>query len=107
MTKAEDRATVHRSAYADEVRIRRYDDRGEIIGEIRLLGLFSSDAYTGTPPSRAGSAVDATFARWEDAHAPAVRRARQTLADLEASGRTDLVALSVALRTLRTVLRRR
>ena len=103
MTKAEDRATVHRSAYADEVRIRRYDDRGEI----RLLGLFSSDAYTGTPPSRAGSAVDATFARWEDAHAPAVRRARQTLADLEASGPTDLVALSVALRTLRTVLRRR
>ncbi|WP_448624984.1 NAD-glutamate dehydrogenase [Geodermatophilus sp. URMC 64] len=46
VTKAEARATVHRSAYADEVRVRRYDEQGEIIGEIRLLGLFSSDAYT-------------------------------------------------------------
>ena len=59
------------------------------------------------PASRARSDVDSTVAQWEEAHAPAVRRARQTLADLETSGRTDLVALSVALRTLRTVLRRR
>jgi glutamate dehydrogenase len=58
------------------------------------------------PPAQARSDVESAVAQWEEAHAPAVRRARQTLADLETSGRTDLVALSVALRTLRTVLRR-
>jgi glutamate dehydrogenase len=60
-----------------------------------------------TPHPQARSDVASTVTQWEEAHAPAVRRARQTLADLETSGRTDLVALSVALRTLRTALRRR
>ena len=44
---------------------------------------------------------------WEGERAAAVRRARQTLGELEQAGRADLTALSVALRTLRTVLRRR
>jgi glutamate dehydrogenase len=49
-----------------------------------------------------GAAVEA----WEKAHAPAVRRARQTMGDLEGEpGAGDLAALSVGLRTLRTVLR--
>ncbi len=59
------------------------------------------------PASQARWDVDSAVAQREVAHALAVRRARQTRADLEASGRTDLVALSVALRTLRTVLRPR
>lgn len=54
------------------------------------------------PRQNAASAV----AAWEDSHAPAVHRARQTITDLQASGRSDVVALSVALRTLRTLLRR-
>jgi glutamate dehydrogenase len=58
------------------------------------------------PRSHARSDVHPTVAQWEGAHATAVGRARQTLTDLDASGRTDLVALSVALRILRTVLRR-
>jgi glutamate dehydrogenase len=51
-------------------------------------------------------AADAVAA-WEGEHAAAVRRAQQTLRELELAGRADLTALSVALRTLRTVLRRR
>ncbi len=51
----------------------------------------------------APAAVDA----WEGDRAAAVRRARQTLNELELAGRADLTALSVVLRTLRTVLRRR
>ncbi|HYH35094.1 MAG TPA: NAD-glutamate dehydrogenase [Nocardioides sp.] len=58
------------------------------------------------PRPHARSDVHPTVAQWEGAHATAVGRARQTLTDLDASGRTDLVALSVALRILRTVLRR-
>jgi glutamate dehydrogenase len=62
-------------------------------------------SHAGPPQSDrdAGSAV----AAWEGSHAAAVRRARQTLTELHAAGRTDLAALSVALRSLRTVLRRR
>jgi NAD-specific glutamate dehydrogenase len=44
---------------------------------------------------------------WEGERAAAVRRAQLTLSELELAGRADLTALSVALRTLRTVLRRR
>ena len=49
----------------------------------------------------AGAAVDA----WEQANAPAVRRALSTLTDLQSAERADLAALSVGLRVLRTVLR--
>jgi glutamate dehydrogenase len=56
----------------------------------------------------AGDELDpaAAVEAWENAHAPAVRRARQTMGDLEGEpGAGDLAALSVGLRTLRTVLR--
>jgi glutamate dehydrogenase len=55
-----------------------------------------------------GARVDAAAAvqAWETAHAPAVRRAQQTMTDLEGEpGAGDLAALSVGLRALRTVLR--
>ncbi|WP_432521279.1 NAD-glutamate dehydrogenase [Kineococcus sp. SYSU DK006] len=56
----------------------------------------------GGAPVDAGAAVEA----WEVAHGPAVRRARQMMADLDGDlGRGDLAALSVGLRVLRTVLR--
>ncbi|ABS05260.1 NAD-glutamate dehydrogenase [Kineococcus radiotolerans] len=56
-------------------------------------------------PAEAVDPVAAVEA-WETAHAPAVRRARQTMGDLEGEpGAGDLAALSVGLRTLRTVLR--
>ena len=55
----------------------------------------------------AGPDAAAAVAAWEAEHAAAVRRAQQTLRELERAGRADLTALSVALRTLRTVLRRR
>ncbi|MFB9378697.1 NAD-glutamate dehydrogenase [Kineococcus gynurae] len=57
-------------------------------------------------PSGAGRVdADAAAEAWEEAHAAAVRRARQTLGELRAADHSDLAALSVALRTLRTVLR--
>src|SRR4051812_30462100 len=45
ITKANSRATVHRSAYLDYIGVKVFDDRGEVIGERRFLGLFSSSAY--------------------------------------------------------------
>ena len=45
ITKANSRATVHRSAYLDYIGVKVFNDRGEVIGERRFLGLFSSSAY--------------------------------------------------------------
>ncbi|MFF5080103.1 NAD-glutamate dehydrogenase [Actinoplanes sp. NPDC000266] len=45
ITKANSRATVHRSAYLDYISFKMFDSSGEVIGERRFLGLFSSSAY--------------------------------------------------------------
>src|SRR5699024_5334309 len=45
ITKANSRATVHRSAYLDYIGIRTFDDEGNVTGERRLLGLFPSSTY--------------------------------------------------------------
>ncbi|PBC79562.1 glutamate dehydrogenase [Streptomyces sp. TLI_235] len=46
LTKANSRATVHRPAYLDYVGVKKFDANGEVVGERRFLGLFSSAAYT-------------------------------------------------------------
>src|SRR3954469_12830311 len=45
ITKANSRATVHRSAYLDYIGVKIFNNRGEVVGERRFLGLFSSSAY--------------------------------------------------------------
>nr|MBA3233373.1 NAD-glutamate dehydrogenase [Propionibacteriales bacterium] len=46
ITKANSRATVHRPAYLDYVGVKSFDEAGDVVGERRFLGLFSSSAYT-------------------------------------------------------------
>ncbi|MFF2813244.1 NAD-glutamate dehydrogenase [Streptomyces sp. NPDC058000] len=46
LTKANSRATVHRPSYLDYVGVKKFDKDGNVIGERRFLGLFSSAAYT-------------------------------------------------------------
>jgi len=46
VTKANSRSTVHRPAYLDYVGIKTFGDDGEVTGERRFLGLFTSAAYT-------------------------------------------------------------
>ncbi|MEJ7628708.1 MAG: NAD-glutamate dehydrogenase [Nocardioidaceae bacterium] len=46
ITKANSRATVHRPVYLDYVGVKAFDGDGEVSGERRFLGLFSSAAYT-------------------------------------------------------------
>ncbi|HEV8313956.1 MAG TPA: NAD-glutamate dehydrogenase domain-containing protein, partial [Burkholderiaceae bacterium] len=45
VTKANTRSTVHRPGYTDYVGVKRYDAQGQVIGEHRFLGLFTSTAY--------------------------------------------------------------
>ena len=46
VAKASFVSRVHRRTYADYVGVKRYDERGEVIGETRFVGLFTSEAYT-------------------------------------------------------------
>ncbi|WP_406160493.1 NAD-glutamate dehydrogenase [Streptomyces sp. NBC_01005] len=46
LTKANSRSTVHRPSYLDYVGVKKFDTDGNVIGERRFLGLFSSAAYT-------------------------------------------------------------
>jgi glutamate dehydrogenase len=46
LTKANSRATVHRSGYLDYIGVKLFDDSGRVVGERRFLGLFASSAYT-------------------------------------------------------------
>ena len=46
VAKASFISRVHRRAHADYIGVKRYDGRGEVIGETRFVGLFTSEAYT-------------------------------------------------------------
>ncbi len=45
VTKANSRSTVHRPAYLDYVGVKTFDSDGNVVGERRFLGLFTSAAY--------------------------------------------------------------
>ncbi len=46
LTKANSRSTVHRATYLDYVGVKTFDADGNVVGERRFLGLFTSTAYT-------------------------------------------------------------
>jgi len=45
ITKTNARSPMHRSGYMDYVGVLRYDQQGKVVGEHRLLGMFTSHAY--------------------------------------------------------------
>ena len=49
MTKSTSRSTVHRPGYLDYIAVKRFNDKGEVSGEDRFLGLFTSTAYSANP----------------------------------------------------------
>jgi glutamate dehydrogenase len=49
LTKANSKATVHRPAYLDYIGVKRYDGDGNVVGERRFLGLYTSSAYRTSP----------------------------------------------------------
>ncbi|MGI9333303.1 MAG: NAD-glutamate dehydrogenase, partial [Gammaproteobacteria bacterium] len=49
LTKANSRSTVHRPSYIDYLGIKRMNAAGEVEGERRFLGLYTSAAYTRVP----------------------------------------------------------
>ncbi|MFI4913815.1 MAG: NAD-glutamate dehydrogenase [Steroidobacterales bacterium] len=46
ITKADRRSTVHRAGYLDYIGVKRYDRQGRVVGETRILGLWTWSAYS-------------------------------------------------------------
>ena len=46
IVKANVRSRVHRRVYMDYIGVKRFDAEGRIVGELRIVGLFTSTAYT-------------------------------------------------------------
>ena len=46
VTKANAKSIVHRRIYLDYVGVKTYDKKGKLSGELRIVGLFTSTAYT-------------------------------------------------------------
>ncbi len=46
ITKSNVRSRVHRRVYMDYIGLKRFDRDGHVVGEFRIIGLFTSTAYT-------------------------------------------------------------
>ncbi|MHB2267728.1 NAD-glutamate dehydrogenase [Aliihoeflea sp. PC F10.4] len=46
VTKANAKSVVHRRIYLDYVGVKTFDQKGRLLGELRIVGLFTSTAYT-------------------------------------------------------------
>ncbi|MCC2111832.1 MAG: NAD-glutamate dehydrogenase, partial [Hyphomicrobiales bacterium] len=46
ITKANVKSRVHRRVHMDYIGVKQYDEHGKLTGELRLIGLFTSTAYT-------------------------------------------------------------
>jgi glutamate dehydrogenase len=49
LTKANSHSTVHRPSYLDYIGVKSFDEQGEVVGERRFLGLYTSAAYNRNP----------------------------------------------------------
>lgn len=45
LTKTNNKSRVHRPAYIDYIGIKRFDAKGQVVGEDRFIGLYSSSLY--------------------------------------------------------------
>lgn len=49
MSKTNTLASVHRDAYTDYIGVKRFNEKGHVIGESRIVGLYTSAAYNTNP----------------------------------------------------------
>ncbi len=51
ISKTNSKSRVHRSVYADYIGVKRFNERGELVGERRFIGLYTSTVYHSDPRS--------------------------------------------------------
>ncbi|MFT4520420.1 MAG: glutamate dehydrogenase [Halioglobus sp.] len=94
-TKSSRRSTVHRAVYSDYVLIKRRDANGKPIGEVRLLGLYTSKLYHSSvkdiPLIRKKAASLEELSRFE----PASHDGKAFAAVLEGHPRDELIQTDI------------
>jgi len=95
LTKANSASTVHRGTYLDYVGVKHFGPRGEVIGEHRFLGLWTSTAYYNSP--REIPVLRQKVARVVDHFAldPASHDAKAVISVLETYPRDELFQASI------------
>ncbi len=99
VTKANAKSVVHRRTYMDYIGVKRFDDDGAVIGELRIVGMFTSTAYT-RPTSEIPllrlkvKKVNAHFGFDPESHS-----GKMLLNTLDSYPRDDLFQIDVALLT--------
>ncbi|MPZ86696.1 MAG: NAD-glutamate dehydrogenase [Nitriliruptorales bacterium] len=94
LTKANARATVHRPTYLDYVGVKRFDEQGQVVGECRFLGLYTSSVYHSSVldiPVVRGKAVRVLE---RSGFAPSSHGGRELVAILETYPRDELFQIS-------------
>ena len=69
LAKATTRSPVHRPAYLDYIGVKKFDDEGNVVGERRFLGLYTTGAYREVP-------ANIPVLRQQGAGRPRARRVR-------------------------------
>ncbi|MFL6100377.1 MAG: NAD-glutamate dehydrogenase [Actinomycetales bacterium] len=95
VTKANSRSTVHRLTYLDYIGVKRFDADGNVTGERRFLGLFTSSAYTESVRDVPvlGRKIDDVLAR--GGFSPASHSGKDLLTILETYPRDELFQISL------------
>lgn len=99
VTKANLKSVVHRRTYMDYIGIKRYDAKGKLSGETRIVGLFTSTAYTRSVQSipYLRSKIAAVLKRSH--HDPDSHSGKALLNVLESYPRDELFQIDVAMLT--------
>jgi len=96
VTKAMTRATVHRPAWLDYIAVKRFDDAGQLVGEARFLGLYTSTAYQAPVHEIPQVRVRAAQVLQDAGAVPESHTAKSLQAILEAYPRDELFQIDQA-----------
>ncbi|GAA1973005.1 NAD-glutamate dehydrogenase [Isoptericola halotolerans] len=90
ITKANSRATVHRDVYLDYVGVRSFDEEGNVTGERRIVGMFTSAAYASSVLTLPIVAAKARAVLADSGYAPTSHSGKDLLQVLEQYPRDEL-----------------
>ncbi|WP_394691407.1 NAD-glutamate dehydrogenase [Hoeflea sp.] len=97
VTKANVRSVVHRRTYMDYVGIKRFDLKGRVIGELRIVGMFTSTAYTRSVANIPLLRSKVQAVTEEFGYDPESHSGKLLLNTLESYPRDDLFQIDVSL----------
>ncbi len=97
VTKANTKSVIHRRAYMDYIGLKRYDSVGQVTGELRIVGLFTSTAYTKSVLSIPLLRSKAAAVMAKHGHDPESHSGKALLNTLESYPRDELFQINTDL----------